>query len=295
MSLNFSYEMVNAVVLVVVVTGESVGAGAVTPAGTVQAPSFGLNQPIGGHGAVVQGRATGKANFEFDLFPQGVSQGTLYVVVVPPSNTALASAKLDDLSFELDTWTNDLWPATTFAGAGPDGGNVQGHAFTVNPNFSARQLSDPECRAIDNGRHKANVCEDWQVLVHSPGDDAATFDVADRATGASVLADLRATGGSYADPRRGTHDFSHALAFATSTVAGFQAGLTVDNRFRTNGRFWEQLVLPTGFVRLHPGPLQVRIVDNEIGRQSPLLPHSLGGVPVAPYVSFLDANAFLRL
>jgi hypothetical protein len=165
-----------------------------------------------------------------------------------------------------------------------------GHLFSVRPNYSTRQMSHDGCRVVSSGNAKANVCEDWRVFVHSPGDDAATVDVDAIVNGTrrSISGAVRSTGGSYADPRRGTTDFSSAFVFRLpSTAAPVEAGFRVENPFRTNGRFWEQLVLARSLLERYPGELFVEILDNVAGRASPMARHIRGGAPVAPYVAFV--------
>lgn len=294
MSLNFSYDLTNATIIAVVVVGKSVHYGVVTPTASVQQPSLGLTSPLVIPPTNAMVHSTGKANFEFHMLPKGAAQGTLYLVFVPAySNTAVSTATLDNLSFELDTWTNTLWPATTFPATLTSPAR-QGHAFTVSSNYSPRQLpaagAAPHCRG--------DVCEDWEVMVHSPGDNAATFDVVDTAagpSGPSVMADIAPAGGGLFDPHRGVHDFTQTLAFANSTIAGVELNATIPNAFRTNGRFWEQLSLPGAVLAAHPGPLEMRIVDNEVGRLSPLLPHVDGPVPVAPYRPYTSSSTLVQV
>jgi hypothetical protein len=66
-----------------------------------------------------------------------------------------------------------------------------------------------------------------------------------------------------------------------------EAGFRVDNPFRTNGRFWEQLVFTRPLLERYPGELFVEILDNTRGRASTLTRHLRGGAPVAPYVAFV--------
>ncbi len=54
----------------------------------------------------------------------------------------------------------------------------------------------------------------------------------------------------------------------------------------TNGRFWEQLVVPAATLVAHPGEVEVRIEDNQAGGRSALLDHADGPVPLAAYVTF---------
>jgi hypothetical protein len=134
------------------------------------------------------------------------------------------------------------------------------------------------------------VCEDWRVFVHSPGDDAATVDVDAVVRGArkSVIGAVRSTGGLYADPRRGTTDFSSAFVFRLpSTGVPVEGSFRVNNPFRTNGRFWEQLVFSKTMLERYPGELFVEILDNVAGRASPVARHLRGGAPVAAYVPFV--------
>lgn len=288
-SLNLSYEVTNAFVVPVVVVGSSVGWGVIAPWGTIQPPSVNGSKPLDLGRYTIGGHAEGRVNFDWHLLPRGASQGTLYLVYVPQyvsgANTQVSSATVGDVGFELDTWTNALWPAHFFADA-----QKQGHIFSVSSNYSTRQMNHPECRAIDNGTVKADVCEDWEVIVHSPGDDAATFDVVD-AQG-SAIDDIRSAGGGFFDPHRGTRIFHHLLAFGGNSVLPLELPR---NEMRVNGQFWEQLAVPEGALAKHPGELQFRIVDNEVGRQSTLLPHADGSVPVAPFVPFGGQNAFLKV
>lgn len=283
-SLNFSYEVDNAFIVAAVAVGEEVAWGVVSPTGTLQGPTVGPFTKIGQGGIALSGRANGLANFEFELLPQGADTGTLYLIFVPsrPVQTIaspVSRASIGDLSFKLDTWQRTQWPATFNPGHG------QGHLFSVRPNYSARQMNADSCRTIDSGRVRSEVCEDWTVLVHSPGDDAATVDVEDG--GGSIAAALAAAGSTLRDPRRGTADFSASLVLAPpSTGAPVDVSLDVPLSFRTNGRFWEQLVLPRDVLRGNPGPLDFEIVDNLHGRSDPLVGHADGAVPVAPYVPF---------
>lgn len=294
MSLNFSYDLTNATILVVVQMGTEWSIAAVTPYGTVQLPPVGLNEPINLSGLGVSAHGNGKATFDFHMKPLGVSQGTLYLVFVPPTPTPLSTATIGDMSFELDTWTNTLWPARTYDPTTPllnPAYVATGHSFTVSSNYSSRQMSDG-CRAVDNGKQHANVCEDWAVMVHSPLDNASTFDVVDAATGVSQLATLQADGAAYENPHRGTANFSQVLAFSNSTVSGLQASLNVPSNFMTNGRFWEQLVLPRAALAQDSGPLTMLIQDLAPGRQTVNLPHNDGAAPVSPYVPFINSAVF---
>jgi hypothetical protein len=130
------------------------------------------------------------------------------------------------------------------------------------------------------------------VLVHSPLDNAATFDTVNDASGTSILPTLQAAGATYFNPHRGTADFSQVLAFNAPSVALLQASLTAPMDFMTNGRFWEQLALPRGALAQYPGALTVRIQDLAPGRNATNLAHVDGAVPVAPYVPFIDSAVF---
>ena len=154
-------------------------------------------------------------------------------------------------------------------------------------------MNHPACRRIDNGTSAADVCEGWQVMVHSPLDDAETFDAVDVAAGRSFMADLPGAGAGLVNPHRGTQGQRKPLLDAgglplpvlTGAVVAPQLGVVV------NGRFWEQLVLPTAALAAHPGPVEIRIEDNRPGRASPLLGHRDGAVGLAPYIGF---NAWHR-
>jgi Subtilase family len=294
MSLNFSYDLTNSAILVVVQMGNEFSIGVVTSMGVVQLPPIGINEPINLSGLKLSGHGNGQANFEFHMKPLGASQGTLYMIVVPPVPTPLSSATIGDMSFELDTWTNTLWPAlaypTGLLNLNPNYVST-GHSFEISSNYSARQMGDG-CRLVDNGKQHANVCEDWTVLVHSPLDNAATFDTVNDATGTSILPTLQAAGATYFNPHRATADFSQLLAFNAPSIALLQANLSLPMDFKTNGRFWEQLVLPRGALALYPGALTVRIQDLSPGRNAGNLAHVDGAVPVAPYVPFIDSAVF---
>lgn len=278
MSLNFSYELKNAVVGVVVKIGGDVASGMVTPEVAARPADLELLGPT-----------SGVANFEFNMLPQGARTGELYLVFVPSPAVqstvpSVATATVDDLSFELDTWQRVPWPAVFHEGHG------MGHAFSFEPNYSERQMSAPGCRDVSAGGIRSEVCEEWQVLVHSPGDDAATVDVHG---GRGVFGVQLRRLGLYADPRRGVSDFSSELAFVLDEPGvPVELALRLPSRFRTNGRFWEQLVLGREALSRHPGRITVLIVDNLRGRSSGLAPRVRGGVPVAPYVPFVsDAGA----
>ena len=299
MSLDFDYTLRNATILVAVQMGNDVGTGAVTPVGELKVPDTNITS-----GQQVFGSSGGRAHFDFHLLPKGASTGKLWLILVPPVNSALATADIGNVSFELDTWTNDVWPPITFPGPAAligtnplKPGVVAGHSFVVDPNYSRRQMSHAGCRLVDQGGQRANVCEDWEVMVHSPGDDAATYDVMDAASHASVRPQLIAGRAGFFDPHRGVHDFTQVLAFDLPSAPALEASVHLTNAFRTNGRFWEQLVLSKSFLAGHNGAVQFRIVDNVPGRRSMLLgvPHAAGGVPVAPYVPYAPTASFLDM
>ena len=183
--------------------------------------------------------------------------------------------EIGDLSFEMRTWGTAAWPATAHRLG-------QGHTFGVAPNYSARQMSHAGCRPVTSGMNKANVCEDWSVVVHSPGDDAATVDIIDGASGSSVVEEMRATGARFADPRRGAKTFSCLLAFSGTDTATAE---NPQHQLKVNGRFWEQLAVPASVLRQHRS-LTFLVLDNVAGRQSKLFPRSTGAMPVSPYLDF---------
>ncbi|MFN2609732.1 MAG: hypothetical protein ABR507_02485, partial [Actinomycetota bacterium] len=280
-SLNFRYEVTEAMILAIVQMGDETSVAAVTPVGTFRSPNVGLATPVGSGGVAVSGQATGVAHFDFNMKPHGADHGLLTFVFLPSRTVQgiavpLAKATMTDVSFELNTWTNTLWPATLTQ-------HGQGHSFSISSNFSDRQMKDG-CRNVDIGDGTKQLCEDWQVMVHSPGDDAATVDVVDRS--GSLVPSLRDEGGRFFDPERGTADFSQALVVGPGKVGSAAVSFDLPQAFKTNGRFWEQLSLPGDFLRKHPSLITFQIMDNLIGRQSNLLPHSFGPVRVQPYFAF---------
>lgn len=349
MSLNFRYELTNAFIVVIVQMGRELGVGVVTPDGTFRLPPVGSNGSVDLAKWLGIGHGKGTANFEFRLLPRGAPEGILWVLFVPPANVPNVSAvSMSDLSFELDTWTNVAWPATKVETAS---GTVSGHNFSFDSRFNAPrrilswligtvtkpQISDPPIeRVIDNGWNRANVSEDWVVMVHSPGDDAALYELCDVSRAApdstppaktcghiarpgepprekipffgtpDALAD---NGSKLFDPRRGVTKFKSLLAFNLSLEEILAGNLWPT--FRANGRFWEQLAVPMGTLRYHSGPVEVRIVDDVVGRKTTMLEHVCGppedpecedgqitpppgrGVEVSPYVPFISKATYL--
>jgi len=318
MSLNFHYSLTNSLIVAVVVVGEDVNWGVVTPKGQFILPSTSASKSVNLSAYSPSGQAEGDANFEFHMLPKGASKGTLILAVVPASNisgksTVVSSTSLSNMSFELDTWNNTLWPATNFVGLCPAPQKACGHSFQVDSNFNRdpvrKDAAGPRyqmtgaCRdtAVPGSTQAARVCEDWTVMVHSPGDDAATFDVADPVTGASVVPQMQVEGAKFYDPVRDINDFSSALVIPSVSIAAFEASARVPFAFQTDGSHWEQLNLPMAVNKAHPGPVEFRIRDNQIGRQSSLFPHVTrsadgsvtGGVQVAPYQPFRSTASLL--
>ena len=292
MALNFGYTVDDALVAVVVTVGKEIRTAVLTPQGTFELPaSLGpVEAPkVNLHEVAKQvppfGVGTGQASFTFDLKPHGNAAGTLSFLVLPLNPLRPAAVHVKDRSFELTTWQRIDWPPAMLP-RGP--GEVMGHAFQVESNYSARQMDHSGCRRIDNGTSAADVCEGWQVMVHSPLDDAETFDVVERDGGRSFLAAVADAGGGLANPHRATQGTREPLVdtgglplpVLTRGLVSPKLGVVV------NGRFWEQLVLPTGALAAHPGPFEVRIEDDRRGRESTLLPHRDGPVGLAPYIGF---------
>ncbi|HVW34918.1 MAG TPA: hypothetical protein VHL53_20465, partial [Acidimicrobiia bacterium] len=318
MALNFTYTIDDALVVVAVTVGKEIRTAIISPQGAFELPPIGepggVKPPAQPAELAAKGRealarawppnppggvdprhlpplgvATGKASFAFDLKPHGNAAGTLSFLVLPLNPLRPASVHLGDRSFELTTWQRIDWPPAMLARGG---GEVHGHTFAVQSNWSARQMNHPGCRHIDNGTSAADVCENWQVLVHSPLDDAETFDVAGAGGGPSFLAEIPAAGGGLFNPHRGVQGRREPLVEAgglplPALIRGLPApGLGVV----VNGRFWEQLVIPGAVLAAHPAPFEVRIEDNVAGRDSTLLPHADGPVPLAPYVNFVPVH-----
>jgi hypothetical protein len=117
--------------------------------------------------------------------------------------------------------------------------------------------------------------------VHSPIDDAETFDLVDENGQRSFLAEAAASGAGLQNPHRGVHGDRAALEVNGLT-------LPLGRGVVTNGRFWEQLVIPAAVLAAHPGPVEVRLEDNRPGGRSPLFKHADGPVGLAPYVAFVS-------
>jgi hypothetical protein len=313
MSLNFSYDLTNALVIPVVQVGDELSVGVVSSTGDLS-----LQDLTGGRlpdlrTVQARGHSQGVANFEFHHKPRGLSQGTLYLVFVPPADfssrnldpSPITAATVCDASFELDTWTNALWPAThfplpntgidlSFPNTSDQAGTYGGHAFSVQPNWSAAQMNHPACRLVGNGEVESRVCQDWEVFVHAPKANAAVFDVLGDSR-VTALPGLRLAGGRFVDPRRGVQSFSTGLAFKAPTLAALQAGLDASEEFLTNGRFWEDMVLPMSFNATHARGITVQIQDLRPEEPGGVLPRSLaGGADVAPYVPFIAHDAFVE-
>jgi hypothetical protein len=222
------------------------------------------------------GAATGQVGLRLNLQPGGASEGTLTFVYVPLEPARPASVHVGDLAFEVTTWQRIDWPRAHLP---RDGRMVMGHNFFFNSGYSPEQMDHPTCRRRANGPLSAEVCENWQMFVHSPLDDAETFELVDAASGQGFMADVRTGGGGLFNPHRGVHGDREEFA-----VAG--VGLPIGRGVITNGRFWEQLVVPAATLAAHPGDVEVRIEDNQVGGKSALLDHADGPVPLAPYVNF---------
>ena len=297
MRLNFEYAIDDALVAVVATVGNETRIAVLTPQGNFQVDKVNL-------GDVMKqlppfGVGTGRASFTFDLKPHGNAEGTLSFLVLPLNPLRPASVHVKDRSFELTTWQRIDWPPAMMPRSMPMGtspaahhGEVMGHQFPVDSNYSAQQMNHPDCRRIDSGSAAADVCESWQVMVHSPLDDAETFDVVDLADGKSFLAAVAAAGGELVNPHRGTQGKREPLLAAGGLPLPVLIRSLVSDKLGVvvNGRFWEQLVIPSAALAAHPGPFEVRIEDNARGRDSTLLPHRDGAVTLAPYIAFNPAH-----
>ena len=283
MRLNFEYTIDDALVAVVATVGKETRTAVLTPQGIFEVDKVNL------HDVMKQvppfGVGTGRASFTFDLKPQGNAEGTLSFLVLPLNPLRPAAVHVKDRSFELTTWQRIDWPPAMM----PRGaGEVMGHSFQVDSHYSARQMNHAGCRRIDSGTTAADICEGWQVMVHSPLDDAETFDVVDLADGKSFLAAVAAAGGELVNPHRGTQGKREPLLAAGGLPLPVLIRSLVSDKLGVvvNGRFWEQLVIPSASLAAHPGPFEVRIEDNGKGRDSTLFPHRDGAVTLAPYIAF---------
>ena len=286
MSLNFGYTIDDALVAVVVTVGKEIRTAILTPQGTFELPPE-TKLKLDPKQVPPFGVATGRASFTFDLKPHGNSEGTLSFLTLPLNPLRPAAVHLKDRSFELTTWQRIDWPPATMA-RNAGGGQVHGHAFSVEPHYSARQMNHPACRRVEAGE----MCENWQVMVHSPLDDAETFDVVEVDGGRSFLAEVATAGGGLFNPHRGRQGEREVLVDTGGLPLPVlnRALVAAGRGVVVNGRFWEQLVFPTAALAAHPGPFEVRIEDNGAGRDSTLLPHRDGPVPLAPYVPFVPSQ-----
>lgn len=280
MSLNFRYDLDDALLAVVVQVAEQTHALLITPQGKIELPpldpSLAAALPPQTDPKRLFGAATGQVGLEFQLQPGGAEQGTLTFVYVPLEPARPAAVHVGDLSFELTTWQRVDWPPAAMP---RDGRMAQGHAFGFDSNYRADQMDHPACRRVADGEVAANVCENWQVFVHSPVDDAETFELVDRDSGQGFLVGVRTAGGGFHHPHRGVHGKREDFEVGGVT-------LPLGRGVVTNGRFWEQLVVPTQALSAHPGAVEVRLEDNVPGGRSTLLGHADGPVPLAPYVAF---------
>jgi len=298
MSLNFRYDIDDALVGVIVqVAGKGPHVTLLTPHGKIEVPHVDPAKPLAvtlrdaalhakegePPGPPPQldpkrlfGAATGQVGLRLNLQPGGASEGTLTFVYLPLEPARPASVHLGDLSFEVTTWQRIDWPRAHLP---RDGRMVMGHDFTFDSNYRPEQMDHPACRRLTDGELSAEVCENWQVFVHSPVDDAETFELVDTGSGRGFIGEVRTGGGGLYNPHRGVHGDREAFA-----VAG--VGLPLGRGVITNGRFWEQLVVPAAVLAAHPGAVKVHIEDNQPGGRSALLDHADGPVPLAPYVPF---------
>jgi hypothetical protein len=294
MSLNFGYVLDNAVMAVAVKVADEVHAAVITPKGTLTLPPLGSlgagavelpQTPLAEEAQKLATQANeagllppveGKASFDFHIKPGGADRGDLFFLHLPINPAKPARVEVGERSFEITTWQRIDWPPAEFD---RDGVHTMGHAFSFDSNYDARQMNHPACRTVEG----TQVCENWQVMVHSPLDDAETFELVDTATGAGFMAEVRAGDGGLFNPRRGVHGKRQDLA-----LGGFT--LPLGKGIVTNGRFWEQLVVRGPALAAHPGPVEVRLADNVPGRTSPLLPHTDGPVMLAPYRPFKNTQ-----
>lgn len=289
MDVNLRYAVESASLAVVVQIGTSWAVGTLTPNGRLDIPRVSPEQGIDPSRLQLEGKASDAAHFQFRFLTRGARKGSLYLLYTPLLDanrgqvSPLSRIRVADLSFQLGTWANSAWPpAVTSHG--------QGHSYAIDPNYSAVQMNRP-CRltrshTVTPGGVSAEVCEDWGMVVHSPLDHAATVNLLDARSQASLVPEMQAAGARYANPHRGVHDATFTLAYANPTPAGIEAALAVRGGVRTNGRFWEQLAVPKPVIAAHPGPIRVEVLDMAPGRASGLFPHVDGGQPVPPYVHF---------
>lgn len=282
MSLNFAYDLANAVILVVVNIGDDWNVGWVGAAGSYRVPAGGGTTSIDLSSLGQLGTRRDHANFEFDALPRGVDHGDLYVLMLPTSDAPTAYAKLEDneaenktFSFEMRTWTPVAWPAVDFDDRSKscDKRNC-GHTFAFRPNYKqwtttappvggfpvpSGQIKDQQCRTIRNSTDVAYVCEDWDVFVQvpTPGDAATSasfLDLADVSLAGSTLtvtSILESAGpklGFFNPPDNDTGQFFTVPAFHGygSELLARYAGIVPG---KVNGSFFGEMVIPRDVFR----------------------------------------------
>lgn len=286
-SLSFDYDIQNAAVVAVFQAGKDVETVVLGDAGVARIQEN-SDAPIPSI-TVLPAGTTGKTSFNVELKSHDAAKGLLTLLLVPSTAVSkeafpLARVTLKDISMRVATWQRILWPATMTQ-------QGMGHAFEVKPNVSAKQMNHPDCRAKTAQALSYDECETWDVMVHSPGEDAEMMAV--RRDGVLATAAIADAGGALFDPRRGVADFSSALSHNLGLPA-VNAGLNLSAEFKTNGRFWEQLLVPWAYLKTLSGSastLKFEITDNRRGRESTLFPHKLGGVFVAPYVPYTPESS----
>lgn len=264
---DFKYDIQNSLIFVVVVIGGDVQWAVITPDGLKMLNSTDGTAWADPNTYTRVGMRTGTAHIDFRFLPRGVSEGSLYFAFVPSQGFGVSRATVADLSMHLRTWTNLNWPGTDFGRCA----EACGHSFGFDPQITLDGPSTAPWSGQFRGnciaRPSGSTCEDWNVLVHVPHNNASPIGghLADVLHGgASVFADLRSAGGGvYTPGRTGQQVFDGVEVLAYADWSWYvQPRLSIEKRhIRTNGRFFDLLNIPVDYLTTHRGTTQVCIGD----------------------------------
>lgn len=202
------------------------------------------------------------------------------------------------LSFRLSTWSPTPWPGFNFLHRGTPTQTVAcdrtglaaddcGHTFRVLSGFTPATYdatgtylggqievdsagNPTRCRVIQGPERKAEVCEDWTMMVHAPRPEpdyathpsAAIMDVVDvGANFTTTVSDLVDAGGRLYVPEAGTATAPLLLSFSGGVLDATSKAALLGANVRSSRSLFEQLLLPTRYLAKHPGELEVCIND----------------------------------
>lgn len=287
---NLTYELADAAVLAIVEVGRERHLALISPAGVAEISPVGTEQPVDLANLLTVSRADGVARLDWRIHPKGAPEGRITLLTVPLDPTTPATVELGDMSMEITTWQRVEWPPLKHQ---RDGVEISGHQFEVQPRFTTRQV-DGSCRHVPrslSGQPDTQVCEGWDLMVHSGKYDVETFEVEDAVTGEDVTAEIAPAGGRFHDPQRGVTDATLALAHRVRLDGVVDAEVDVRRALRSNGEFFEVLHVPTAVVAGHPDRLVFKQADDVVGSAATTITdHAVGAVPLDTYVPFVDAH-----